>query len=318
MKIIDMHCDTILQSFLTEKDLYLFNEHINIEKLKKGGSLAQCFALFIAQEKEAEECGIKLKPYDLYHALLDCFKKNLELAKEDIKQVRNKEELLANSKEGKLSAILTVEDGTFIEGKYERLDEMIDAGVKMLALTWNYENCFGYPNSKDPEKHMLGLKPFGKEAIKYLNEKGVLVDTSHLSEGGFWDVVENSKATHEPFVASHSCCRNLCNHSRNLTDEQLKALADCGSIVGVNFYSAFLKEGSEDSTVEDIVLHLRHMKDICGVDSMGFGSDFDGITCSLEYKDFSGFPLILEAMEKYFTDDEIDKISHDNFLRIFK
>jgi len=310
-----MHCDSMLESYRKNKNIYELSGHINVEKLKKGDCLAQCFALFIAQKKEARMCSISLAPYELFHALLDCFKENMRLAEADIRQTVNKSELLSNDR---MSAILTVEDGSFVEGKYERIDEMADAGVKMLALTWNYENCFGYPNSTDPKAHSLGLKPFGKDALSYMNEKGILVDVSHLSEGGFWDVVQNSKASHEPFVASHSCCRSICSHQRNLTDEQLKALADCGGVVGVNFYSSFLKDNKEVSEISDIVFHLKHMKNIAGVDSLGFGSDFDGINCELEYESYEGFPKILNALEGTFTDDEIDKICSKNFLRIFK
>lgn len=318
MRIIDTHCDTIMESYRKNKNLNELEGHINIKNLKDGGCLAQCFALFIAQQKEAEMCEIDLGPYDLYHALLETFKKDISEASADIKQVRNKKELLETEKDGKLAAILTVEDGTFVEAKYERIDEMAEAGVKMLALTWNYENCFGYPNSKDAEKHSLGLKPFGKESLSYLTSKGILIDTSHLSEGGFWDVVDYSKSSHEPFLASHSCARSLCNHSRNLTDKQLKAVADCGGFVGVNFFSEFLKEGEKVSKISDIVEHLRHMKDVCGVDSLGFGSDFDGIDCDLEYSNYAGFPRIIDALSPYFTDDEIDKLCYGNFLRIFK
>lgn len=315
MKIIDMHCDTMLESYRKKKNLYDLEGHINIEKLKQGGSFAQCFALFIPQQKEAEECNIDLAPYPLYHELVKTFKQNMAECSADIKQVFCKQDILVNDK---LSALLTVEDGTFVEGKYERIDEMHSDGVRMLALTWNYENCFGYANNIDPKLHARGLKEFGKDAIRYMNEKGIIVDVSHLSEGGFWDVVENSKTNHIPFVASHSCCREICSHQRNLNDRQLKALADCGSIAGVNFYSAFLENDGKVSRVSDIIKHLEHMKNVCGVDAMAFGSDFDGIDCEVEYKDFTGFNLIEEAMTKVFTDDEIDKISHKNFLRIFK
>ena len=162
---------------------------------------------------------------------------------------------------------------------------------------------------------MRGLKPFGEEVVAKMNELGMIIDTSHLSEGGFYDVAKLSK---QPFVASHSCARALCNHRRNLTDDQLKTLGNAGGVVGVNFYNYFLKEDSEYATIEQIIDHLVYMKDKAGIDALGFGSDFDGIEDNGELVNYSGFTRLLSAMEKKFTDDEIDKICSLNALRIIK
>jgi len=190
----------------------------------------------------------------------------------------------------------------------------------MVALTWNYENSIGFPNSFDPELHKKGLKPFGIDVIHRMNEIGIIVDVSHLSEGGFWDVVKN---TDKPFVASHSCCRQLCNHSRNLTDEQLRAIAEKGGVVGINFATAFLRDGvkygdSVTSTYEEIKTHLLHMKKVAGIDTLAFGSDFDGITNELEWKDCAGMPSLVEYLSSDFSASEIDKLCYQNALRVFR
>ena len=185
----------------------------------------------------------------------------------------------------------------------------------MIALTWNYENCIGFPNSPDHAEHTRrGLKPFGFEALEKMNELGIIIDVSHLSEAGFYDVAAHSK---KPFIASHSCCRVLKDHSRNLTDRQLRTLAEAGGVVGVNFYDEFLGDRGGTTAVEDIVRHLLYLRDRAGIESLAFGSDFDGIVSTLEFRDYAGFPQILRALEAHFTDDEIDKITHENFLRVF-
>ena len=159
-----------------------------------------------------------------------------------------------------------------------------------------------------------GLKPFGIDAVAHMNELGVLIDVSHLSDGGFYDVARYSE---KPFIASHSCCRALCDHPRCLTDEMLHILGDAGGVCGVNFYSFFLKEGSRDTTIELVVRHMLHIRDTAGIDALCFGSDFDGIGgCTLEFRDYSGFPRILNAMERHFSGGEIEKICRGNALRI--
>ena len=136
----------------------------------------------------------------------------------------NYDDIMANKAADKVSSVLTVEDGVPLEGKMERLEEFYQKGVRLISFTWRLiKTAWRFPNSKDPEIMNRGLKQFGLDCIERMNEMGMLVDVSHLSDGGFWDVVKHSK---KPFIASHSCCRALCNHTRNLTDEMLHALGE--------------------------------------------------------------------------------------------
>ena len=125
-----------------------------------------------------------------------------------------------------------------------------------------------------------------------------------------------AKYSKKPFVASNSCARSLCNHRRNLTDDQLKTLGNAGGLVGVNFECSFLKEGSDRATFDQIAEHLVYMKNKAGIEAIGFGSDFDGIDDNGELVDYSGFSKLLSVLEKKFTYDELDKICHDNALRV--
>ncbi len=316
MNIIDLHCDTILFCFEGQKPLRTFNGHINIEKLKAGGCLAQCFALFIpTQDAAIYYLHRKYEPWALYGMLEDCYRRNLADCADVLRPALSARQVRENSSAGFLSSILTVEDCVEIEGRMERFDRVYADGVRMMTLTWNYENCVGFPNSPDPLEHTrLGLKPFGFEAVEKLNELGVIIDVSHLSEAGFYDVAAHSK---KPFAASHSCCRALVDHPRNLTDDQLRTLADAGGVVGVNFYDPFIGGRDGCTSIEDVVRHILHIYRTAGIDSISFGSDFDGIPTRLEFRDYAGLPEILGALEKHFTADEIDKIAGGNFLRVF-
>lgn len=318
MRFIDTHCDTMGECIArSEGKVTLQNNpgHINMEKLIRGGAMAEFFAIFIPTHDSGAGKGVTLPPYDYFQFVYKTYLKELEANKDVLAPACNYDDIMANKAAGKVSSVLTVEDGVPLEGKMERLEEFYQKGVRLISFTWNYENSLGFPNSKDPEIMNRGLKQFGLDCIERMNEMGMLVDVSHLSDGGFWDVVKHSK---KPFIASHSCCRALCNHTRNLTDEMLHALGEKGGVVGINFASQFLNEGAEYTDIQSVVRHMLHIRDKAGLDALGFGSDFDGITSTLEFKDYTGLPLIVDALKPHFTDDEIDKICNGNMLRLIR
>ena len=318
MRFIDTHCDTMGECIArSEGKVTLQNNpgHINMEKLIRGGAMAEFFAIFIPTHDSGAGKGVTLPPYDYFQFVYKAYLKELEANKDVLAPACNYDDIMANKAAGKVSSVLTVEDGVPLEGKMERLEEFYQKGVRLISITWNYENSLGFPNSKDPEIMNRGLKQFGLDCIERMNEMGMLVDVSHLSDGGFWDVVKHSK---KPFIASHSCCRALCNHTRNLTDEMLHALGEKGGVVGINFASQFLNEGAEYTDIQSVVRHMLHIRDKAGLDALGFGSDFDGITSTLEFKDYTGLPLIVDALKPHFTDDEIDKICSGNMLRLIR
>lgn len=311
MKIIDMHCDTLLECYRNPDYTLSSNSgHISVDKLLQGNSLAQFFAIFISPKEKAS-----MTPYDIFNKVYETYKAQLALNSNYIRPALCAEDILSNAKDSKISSILAVEDGVILEDNLERLQEVFHKGVRLITLTWNFENNIGFPSSDDLSEHSLGLKPFGIDVVSEMNRLGILIDVSHLSEGGFYDVAKHSN---KPFVASHSCAKALCNHRRNLTDDQLKVLGNQGCLVGVNFYSAFLKEDSEYATIGQIVEHVNYMVNKAGIESVGLGSDFDGIDCELEFKDYASYPLLLNALSKHFTDDQLDKICNGNALRVLK
>jgi len=314
MNIFDLHCDTLTRKSFGEYgfDAPADSLHITLPKLKTGRSLAQCFAVFLEQ-KRILESGEGLFHYYRRHEEL--LKRELSAHAGEIAQARNSAEILENSSKGLLSAVLTVEGGEALEGKLENLEAMQRDGVRMLTLTWNYENELGF-------SHLQGgpLKPFGREAVEYMHELGIRPDVSHLSDEGFRDTLDISRGR-GPVVASHSCARALCGNSRNLTDEMLRALGESGGLVGVNFNAPFLRDlkrgEPELSSVDEVIRHLLRLIDKAGIESVGWGSDFDGIDSTLEWKDFSGMPVLADRLEKEIGAEALDKVCFGNALRIF-
>lgn len=309
MRIIDMHCDTLIEGWRKPEISFVDGDRsINLQLLKDHECLAQFFAMYLSRQEMKT-----MDPYDILKGIYGYYSRMMEENRDLIRPAYSASDIRANQEAGLLSSFLTVEDGVFLDGKIERLQEVYDMGVRLITLMWNFENSVGFPCSDDPQAHMKGLKPFGIEAVEAMNEMGMIIDVSHMSEGGFYDVAKHSR---KPFVASHSCARALCNHRRNLTDDQLKTLGNAGGIVGVNFECSFLKEGSDRATYDQIIEHLLYMRNKAGIEAVGFGSDFDGIDDNGELVNYGGFTTLLERMEKHFTYDEIDKICSENALRV--
>lgn len=312
---VDLHCDTLLAIQQEGRSLADAAGHICLAGLRDAGALLQCFAAFIPMNDCAEKYGIRETPWEYFQLLADLFDREMKKYPTQIRRVRTLEDLKKNREAGLASAMLTVEDGACIDGRIERVKTLYDRGVRLITLTWNYENCIGFPNADDPGLHAKGLKPFGFEVLAEMEKLGIIADVSHLSEGGFWDVAREAA---KPFVASHSCARALCGHRRNLTDRQLRALADRGGVCGVNFFSEFLKTGSGYTADEDILRHMEHIVKVAGIETAALGSDFDGIDCTLEMGDYRGLPHLAAMIADRFGSDSADKICRDNALRVLK
>lgn len=312
-RFIDLHCDTLLLMEQEGRTLENASGHLNLEKLIQSGALLQCFAAFTPSYDCAERYGITDSTWAYFQRLAALFEREMRKYPDFIAPVSSVGDIRRNRERRIVSAMLTVEDGACIEGNLKRLNRMHEMGVRLVTLTWNYENCIGFPNSPDPALHRKGLKDFGFEVLAEMNRLGIVADVSHLSEGGFWDVVRESK---KPFVASHSCARALCDHSRNLTDEQLRALGDAGGVCGVNFYSRFLRLNADYTENADIIRHIEHIANRAGMEAVALGSDFDGIDCTLEMGDYSGLPRLFELLADHFGAGAAEKICSENALRV--
>ncbi|MDO4534195.1 MAG: dipeptidase [Clostridium perfringens] len=308
MKFIDFHCDTAYILFKNKGKTLKDNDlKVNVEKLKRGKALGQFFALFIDDKENNDSFRTCL-------SMLNNLKSELNKSNGDIKICRGYNDYKDNKVSGKISAFLTIEGGEAIKDNLDSINFFKAQGVSLITLTWNYENNIGYPNYKYTYKDR-GLKKFGLEAIERMNDLGIIIDVSHLSDGGFYDVLKYSK---KPFVASHSNSRFITNHSRNLTDDMIKKLSNKGGVLGINFCSSFLGE-SKIAKVDDMVKHIRYIRNIGGVECISLGTDFDGIENEVEIKDSSEMEKLYYSLEKErFTMDEIEKIFYKNTERIIK
>ncbi|MEG0769188.1 MAG: dipeptidase [Ruthenibacterium sp.] len=318
---IDLHCDTLMQAWLHhKKDIFSMpNAMVDIARLQKGGCMAQFFAVFMPPIKLKKYMGPFFPKDDAYVEKLNrIFQNTLERHSESIAFAGNAADIEQNTAQKKISALLTLEDGRAIDKSMEKLEYYYNMGVRLVSLTWNQPNCFGSPNSDDPAVMQQGLTAFGKQAVARMNELGMLIDVSHLSDGGFADVLRIST---KPFVASHSNCRALSPHRRNLTDEMLKALAEKGGVAGINFGPGFLgtEPAATESTLTDILAHLRHMIQIGGIGCAAIGTDFDGIKGSFDIGSADQMPRLFDKMEQAgFTAEEIEHIATKNVQRVLR
>jgi membrane dipeptidase len=307
MKLIDLHCDTILKCVDSKGEAKLEKNDlcIDIQKLKKAGSLAQFFAMYVDLDKYKE-------PLDECLDMIDCFYGEIGENSRDIAFAGSISDMEKNKAEGKISAFLAVEEGGVIEGKLQNLRNLYRLGVRLITLTWNYPNCIGYPNFE--WEHMdKGLTSLGEEVIAEMNRLGMLIDVAHLSDKGFYDVARLSK---KPFVASHSNARAIENHARNLTDDMLKILAEKGGVTGLNLEPTFL---GDNGSVEAMTAHISHMKRVAGVEVIAIGTDFDGTSTLTTLKDIGEISILFDALKKAgFTSEEIDKISYKNAARVIR
>ena len=212
------------------------------------------------------------------------------------------------------AGVLSIDGGEVLEGSIQRLEEFYHAGrIRMIALTWNNENEIAHPAAQNDEE---GLKPFGFELLREMDRRGILADVSHLNLRGFWDVVEHAQL---PPVASHSNLRTLCDHRRNLYQEQVKAIIERGGFIGINFYSDFLIQG-RPAVLEDVWRHIDGIAQLGGVQVLGFGSDFDGIDAWPEgLASPADFPSLIELMRKHgYPEQAIADIAGLNLWRLMK
>ena len=332
MPFIDLHCDTIARLLAARRAGLpgslrrgTAGGHVSLEKLRASGVLLQTFALFVNLEGKPLPTAPAAGPADLYARSMDCrgadpLEEVLTLADLYWQEVRANAHLvqpvlsfadLAHARRaGKLGALLAVEEGGVCRGQLPLLRTLYRLGVRLLTLTWNYPNQLAFPNGQAG-----GLTDTGQAFLAEMEDLGMVPDVSHLGDEGFWDLCRLAR---RPFLATHSGCRALHDHRRNLTDEMLRALGDRGCLVGVNFYAGFLGP-HETSRLADLTAHLRHMIRTAGLEAVALGSDFDGIDCPLEVGDAGRLDRLVQAMEAAgFTPREIEAVCWKNAWDFFR
>ena len=325
MNVWDLHCDNLSELRRAERagapKCFARNDlHIDLEKLQKGGYLLQCFAAFV----NLADPTAGADPLVTALEEIDVFKRIMETYPEAIAPVYTAADIRKNAEAGKISGLLTVEEGGCCKGSLGVLLRMYELGVRMMTLTSNHENELAAPQANPggplAAQTERGLTAKGFEFLAEMERLHMIVDVSHLSDKGFWDIVEHGT---RPFAASHSNCRALAPHCRNLTDEMIRVMAERGGLVGLNYCSGFLDDQPRPelcrSTTALMAKHAAHFKQVGGIEIIGLGSDFDGIGGKLEMDDCSKLPLLADALRKEgFTEDEVEAIFFRNAQRFFE
>lgn len=285
--------------------------HTDIPRLRAGGVGAQFFAAYVAVNyiDERQSAHRALQMIDTIRH--DIVEKNprdftLALTAADIENAR---------KQGRIAALIGIEGGHAVEDDLRLLRQFYNLGARYLSFTHTRHLAWA---GSSGEVGNPGLNAFGRSVVAEMNRLGMMIDVSHLSDRTIADTLAASRA---PLFASHSSCRALANVPRNLTDEQIRAIAKAGGVIMVNFYCEFLNgKRKTPATIDDVVAHISHIRRIAGVEAIGLGSDFDGIDCApTGLEDVSKFPnLTRKLLENGYSADEIHQIYGGNFLRFMR
>ncbi len=346
MKIIDMHCDTISRIYhdnqQQEANLRQNPYQVDLTKMKTASYLLQNFALYIDLSETAA-------PYETFLGQLAVFRKEISQNTDLIAPAASYSDILANERQGKMSALLTLEEGEVCGGSLKRLQEIYGLGIRMMTFTWNYPNSLGYPAEPAPFTNLVkpfsthkgsansrplidiyhsaysrpekGLTRLGIEFLAEMERLGIIPDVSHLSDEGIRDVCRFAT---KPFCASHSNARALCPRKRNLPNDLIRAISEKGGVIGINYYGPFLTDSPNKqeiffSQITDIVQHICHISNIGGIYCIGLGSDFDGIDDNLELENCSQMELLDHELRKCgFHTSEIAQIFHKNVLNFYQ
>lgn len=311
---IDMHCDTVKALFHNGNSFRENDMHIDLEKLQKGNYMAQCFAIFINQIKDGPDHKAACDKY------ISFFKKLMDENSDVIRQAFTAKDIEDYFSRGYISAVLTIEGGEAIAGNLDNLRHFYDLGVRMMTLTWNYENEIAFPNhitetEQTPDTEH-GLKPFGEKCVKEMQRLGMIVDISHLSDAGIYDVLDIAD---KPVVASHSNSRFVCDVPRNMTDDMIRRLSRNGGIMGLNYCPFFISSDTGHDQIPDIVRHARHIAQVGGIETLALGSDFDGIPTPVGMNDCTKTNRLYDALlADGFSESDLEKVFFRNFLRVLK
>ena len=331
--VFDGHNDALLRADAATLAAGYDEGHVDVPRAKAGGLAGGIFAVFVESaadvfadiELSAGGYSVPLPPpvphEDALAAATTSAARLFTLeAQGSVRVVRSTADLDRSLADGRLAAVLHLEGAEAIDRDLANLEDWYAAGLRSLGPVWSRPNDFGhgvpfrFPASPDTGP---GLTPAGERLVRRCNELGIAVDCSHLNEQGFYDVARISQA---PLIASHSGAHALCPSTRNLTDEQLRAVATTGGLVGVVFAVPFLRADGADDTdtpLSVLVEHVRHVAEVAGIDHVALGSDFDGAPVPDALGDVAGLPRLLDALRADgFSEAEVEAIAWGNWRRV--
>lgn len=304
---LDTHCDTPMffpqGIHFDQRDPKIL---VDLHKMTEGRQDATIMVAYLPQPTE--------NPTAYADSIFDQIEVIVSQNSDYVRIASTPRDLWMNKHQGLKSIMLGIENGIAIDGKLENLQHFVDRGIVYMTLCHNGDNDICDSASKTQHTHH-GVSAFGEQVIKEMNRLGVLVDMSHAGEESFYNALEISS---KPIVCSHSSARALCDHPRNLTDDQMRALAQKGGVAQTTIYHGFLKKDGE-ATINDVIAHLEHAIDVMGIDHVGLGTDFDGdggvrgLANSAELINFTR-----RLLARRFSEHDIQKIWGGNFLRVME
>lgn len=313
----DIWTDVTIRTLNGESDI-IRKYHLN--KMRTGKISGSIFVMWI-------DPPFTDNPYKRSTEIVDSIKKEMEYCSDSIDLVKSYKDIEKAMEQNKFYVLIGLEGLSSIGDNIELIDYFYDFGARHASLTWNEENALATGARGNPSR---GLSELGKRAVRKINNNRMLLDVSHLNDKSFWDVVNE---TDKPIIASHSNCRALCDVPRNLTDEQMRKIAEFNGLVGINSFNQFVHKDVDKQTIEMLVRHAVHMADVIGIDHVAIGMDyFDFLNNSTTnsfssqetsytkgLEDASKTYLFLEEMEKAgFTREDIEKVAYKNYHRIIK
>ncbi|MCF6137184.1 dipeptidase [Pseudalkalibacillus berkeleyi] len=299
--VFDAHCDALLKMW-RDPQLTLRSSNdlqVSYQGMKCVGSKVQCFAIFVPDDVVGDA------RFQAAIDMIHIFHEKVVKPYPDLKMVSSKEDIL-QLREHEVGVMLTLEGCGPVANDLTRLSTLIQLGVRSVGLTWNYANDLA---DGVLEERQSGLSNLGKQAVQLLHKEKVWTDVSHLTEAGFWDVLQHTNYV----IASHSNVRALCNHPRNLNDQQIKALIKKNSVIGITFVPYFLSERSP-VYMNEVIKHIDYVASMGGVNNIGFGSDFDGISETVRgLESIFGYESLINELLKHFSEDNVRGFCFNNF-----
>lgn len=309
ISVFDAHCDTISRCWREYEGLASNSGMVSLERTAEFGRYCQFFALWTAEGYTGYPPGGD-SVERAYHALLRCFQDQMARNADKIVLCRTADEAELANAQGRAAAFLSVEGGELLGCDPNRLAQAAKDGVKAINLTWNHANTLSGSHSDQPER---GLSAVGRRFVEKMEELHILVDVSHLSEAGFWDVVEMAR---RPILASHSNIKSVWDHTRNLTDGQITAIIKNQGVIGLNFYEGFVG-GSRD--MDMVRAHLDRLLELGGEHCAALGGDWDGCDVIADLPAIDSLPRLYEhLLRRGYRETVVQDLFYNNLMRVVR
>ena len=307
ISVFDAHCDTISRCYYLHEGLRCNTGDLSLEKTERFARYCQFFALWTTKEyTDGDGCTME----EAYHTLLGCFRAQMACNSDKIIQCRTAQDVEQAHRCGKAAAFLTVEGAELLGCDPARLDQAAIDGVTAINLTWSYANALSGSSKEQPER---GLSTVGRDFVRKMEDLHILVDVSHLSEAGFWDVAEIAS---RPFIASHSNAKSVWNHTRNLTNEQITAIIENQGVIGLNFYEGFVG-GSRD--LDMVRAHLDRILELGGAGNVALGGDWDGCDLIGDLPAIDSLPRLYEhLLLRGYEETVVQNLLYNNLMRVVR